>query len=225
MPMFTIETTYRLPIYRHRTYCAETPEAACRIAIEDEDWDEGKQDYECAGETYVTGIWSGAKAPYRGDAITVPPHFDETIQRKADHFELLLGLLKIVVADARASRPTEPKWLAKANWAIALAEAIFEGARGPLSEEDAPPLPHVIAVIDETRVREMLPGIVHDHHAEFGELRADDVREEDIHSACRQVAASTDLSREVWNATFQAGLAALRRHLRTAQAPTDAGGE
>jgi hypothetical protein len=225
MPMFTIETTYRLPIYRHRTYSAETPEAACRLAIEDEDWDEGKKDYECGGETYVTGIWSGAEAAYRGDAITVPPHFDETVQRKADHFELLLGLLKIVVADAQASRPTAPAWLAKASWAIALAEAILDGARGPTSEDDAPPLPHVIGVIDETRVREMLPSIVHDHRAEFGDLRADDVSEGDIHSACKKVAASTALSREVWNATFQAGLAALRRHVRTAQAPTDAGGE
>lgn len=224
MPMFTIETTYRLPIYRHRTYSAETPEAACRLAIEDEDWDEGKQDYECAGETYVTGIWSGADAAYRGDAIIVPPHLDETVQRKADHFELLLGLLKIIVADAQANRPTAPEWLARANWAIALAHAILDGARGPTSEDDVPRLPHVIAAIDEARVRQMLPGIVHDHRAEFGELRADDVSEEDIHSACKEIAASTDLSREVWNATFQAGLVALRRHHQTATGPT-AGGE
>lgn len=224
MPKFTIETTYRLPIYRHGTYSAETPEAACRLAIEDEDWDEGKQDYECAGETYVTGIWSGADAAYRGDTITVPPHFDETVQRKADHFELLLGLLKIIVADAQANRPTTPEWLTKANWAIALAHAILDGARGPTSEDDAPRLPHVIAAIDEARVREMLPGIVHDHRAEFGDLRADDVSDQDIHLACKETAASTDLSREVWNAMFQTGLVALRRHHRIATAPT-AGGE
>ncbi len=34
MPRFTIETTYRLPVYRHRTYEAETVEQACRLAIE-----------------------------------------------------------------------------------------------------------------------------------------------------------------------------------------------
>jgi len=36
MHRFTIETTYRLPVYRQRTYEAETLEQACRLAIEDE---------------------------------------------------------------------------------------------------------------------------------------------------------------------------------------------
>lgn len=102
MPIFTIEATYRLPVYRHRTYLAETPEAACRLAIEDENWDNAKEDYEFAEETYVTGMWSGADAAYRGKSIPVPDHFDETVQRKADQFELLVGLLKIIVADAQA---------------------------------------------------------------------------------------------------------------------------
>jgi hypothetical protein len=32
MPTFTIETTYRLPVYRQRNYEAETLEAACALA-------------------------------------------------------------------------------------------------------------------------------------------------------------------------------------------------
>lgn len=211
MPHYTVETTYHLPIYRHRTFLAETPEAACRLAIEHDDWDDGKKDYECSGETYVTGLWSGVDAAYSGTAIAVPPHFDETIQRKADHFEILLGLLKIMVADAQAARATTPEWLAKAAWAIALAEAIVNGARGPNIEDAGPPLPHVIAVLEEARARDMLPAILGDHRAEFHDLSARDVTDEDLHTACLTVAASANFSREVWLATFQACLAALRR--------------
>ena len=58
MPVFTIETTYRLPVYRHQTYEAATMEEACRLAVDDDDWSDEKRDYESAGETYVTGIWS-----------------------------------------------------------------------------------------------------------------------------------------------------------------------
>lgn len=37
MPRYTIETTYRMPYYRHGVYDAPTPEDACRLAIEDDD--------------------------------------------------------------------------------------------------------------------------------------------------------------------------------------------
>ena len=45
MPDCTIETSYRLPAYRHRTYQADTVALACRQAIEDDDWyaDEGER--------------------------------------------------------------------------------------------------------------------------------------------------------------------------------------
>jgi hypothetical protein len=36
MPVFTIETTYRLPVYRQQTYEAATMEEACRRAIDDD---------------------------------------------------------------------------------------------------------------------------------------------------------------------------------------------
>jgi hypothetical protein len=63
MPRFTIETTYRLPVYRQRTYEAETLEGVCRLAIDDDDWSEQKEDYESSGETYVTGAWPGRTRP------------------------------------------------------------------------------------------------------------------------------------------------------------------
>ena len=46
MPFFTIEATYRLPVYRQRTYEADAFEQACRLAIEDEDWSDQKEDQE-----------------------------------------------------------------------------------------------------------------------------------------------------------------------------------
>ncbi|WP_192361444.1 hypothetical protein [Mesorhizobium mediterraneum] len=131
MPQFTIETTYHLPVFRQSTYSADTPEAACRLAIEDNDWSGQKEDYESSGESHVTGIWEGAEAAYLGPAIPVPPHFRESVQRQAAHFELMLGLLKIMVGDAQAGRSTSPEWLGKAEWAIALGEAILESARDP----------------------------------------------------------------------------------------------
>ena len=63
MPRFTIETTYRLPVYRQRTYEAETLEEACRLAIDDDDWSEQKEDYESSGETYVTGAGRASTPP------------------------------------------------------------------------------------------------------------------------------------------------------------------
>jgi hypothetical protein len=55
MPVFTIETTYRLPAYRQRTYEADTIEEACRLAIEDDDWSGQEEDYDASGEIYVSG--------------------------------------------------------------------------------------------------------------------------------------------------------------------------
>lgn len=131
MPEFTIETTYHLPVYRQRTYAAETPEAARRLALTDDDWSGQKEDPESSGETFVTGIWQGADAAHRGPTIQIAPHFEETLQRKGRHFKVLLGLLKILLADREAGRTTAPEWTGKAKWAVQLAEAILHGARGP----------------------------------------------------------------------------------------------
>ncbi|MES0137552.1 hypothetical protein NKJ88_21740 [Mesorhizobium sp. M0016] len=139
MPQFTIETTYHLPVFRHSTYSACTPEAACRPSRTMTG--PVREDYESSGESHVTGIWQGADAAYRGQANSVPPHFGAAVQRKAAQFELMLGLLKILVGDAKARRPTPPGWLGKAEWAIARGEAILEGARDPVEPGDAKDLP------------------------------------------------------------------------------------
>lgn len=92
MPIYTIETTYHLPVYRQRTYNADTIADACRKAIEDDGWADAKEDVDTSGETYVSGIWQGADAAYSGPAILIPSQFAETVERKAGHFEILLGL-------------------------------------------------------------------------------------------------------------------------------------
>ncbi len=131
MPDYTIETSYRLPAYRHRTYHAETVVLACRQATEDDDWSAEKLSYEDAGETYVSGIWNGVDAAYSGPAIPVPSHFSETAERKVKHFEILLGLLKLLLADVQAARTASDDWLARAVSAVARGEAILAGARDP----------------------------------------------------------------------------------------------
>jgi len=209
MPTYTVEATYRVPVYRQRTYEAATPDEACRRAIEDDDWSNDKLDYEAAGETYVTGIWLGPDAAYSGDTVPVPSHFDETIQRKAAHFEALFSLLKIVVADQVAQRRADAYWLARANAAVAKAEAILAGARDP-DEPLAPPRPfHVLAQLLEDRVRDQIAAIV-ETDPEFAHLTADSVADDDIRAACLAVAANIDLSEEIGAAEFRAALAALR---------------
>jgi hypothetical protein len=126
MPRFTIETTYRLPVYRQRAYDAESLEEACRLAVKDDDWSEQKEDYESSGETYVTGAWPGEDTAYRIAALRLPSQFGELLQRKADHFETLLGILKVL-----ARTPEAPFWRERADAAIAKAEAILAGAPDP----------------------------------------------------------------------------------------------
>ena len=131
MPIFTIEATYRIPIYRQRSYEADTLAEACRLAIEDDDWEGQKEDYETAGETYVTGAWAGDVSPYSVPALAVPSHFGESVQRKAEHFEVLLGLLKVLAHPPEGVLTDEASWRQRAQAAIAKAEAILAGARDP----------------------------------------------------------------------------------------------
>jgi hypothetical protein len=131
MPTFTIETTYRLPIYRQRSYEVETLAAACTLAIADEGWDDEKSDVETSGDTYVTGSWDGRDAAYRGRALSIPSQFGEQVQRRADHFEVLLGLLKIFANASDAEPADGPFGRQRLNAAIAKGEAILADEPDP----------------------------------------------------------------------------------------------
>lgn len=134
MPLFTIETTYRLPIHRQRTYEAGTLEHACNLAVADEGWDDEKSDVETSGDTYVTGAWVGPDAAHTGRKLTIPSQFGEAIQRKADHFEMLLGLLKVYAHSPDTGRPDAPFWRQSLDAAIAKAEAILAGEPDPQTD-------------------------------------------------------------------------------------------
>lgn len=213
MPDYTIETTYHLPVFRHRTYTTKTPEAACRAAIEDDDWDKAKQDHESSGEVYVTGIWEGTHAAYSGSASPVPTHFGEAIQRKAGHFEILLGVLKIIVDDFRANRVPSADWLQKAFWAIARGEAILAGTDDPDEPVGIPRSRHILATLQEDRVRDAVADILKIDR-NFKELAPDAVTGEEIHAACLTIATTMDFSDQVGTAEFQAALAAIREARR-----------
>jgi hypothetical protein len=130
MQSFTIETTFRLPVFRHRTYEADNVEQACRLAMEDDDWDDQKRDDETAGESYVSGAWRGDTA-YSGRVEAVPSRFDEMGQRKVDHFETLLGLLKLFAHERPLDEADRKFWIPRAHDAVAKAEAILSGANNP----------------------------------------------------------------------------------------------
>jgi hypothetical protein len=136
MPIYTIETTYRLPVYRQRRYEAETLDAGCALAIADEGWVGEKSDVETSGDTYVTGTWAGRDAAYRGSALAIPSQFGEQIQRKADHFEVLLGLLKVFVHASDAGPPDRPFWRQRLDEVIAKAEAILANEPDPEAAGD-----------------------------------------------------------------------------------------
>lgn len=131
MPHFTIETTYRLPVYRQRSYEADTLEAACVLAFADDGWDDEKSDVETSGDTYVTGAWEGRDAAYNGRTLAIPSQFDEQLQRRADHFEVLLGLLKVFAHAPDAGPPDGPFWRERLDAAVAKAEAILAGEPDP----------------------------------------------------------------------------------------------
>lgn len=209
MPAFTIETTYTLPIFRHGTYVADTLEAACKAALGDDNWESAKKDYNSSGEIHVTGIWEGENTAYAGSPISIPSQFDEGVQRRAHHFEILLGLLKMLVHDVQAARPPSVDWLAKSAWAIARGEAILSNAPDPTEPADPPKPSHVLARLQEERVRSAILAVL-EVDRDFEGISPESVSDKEIRSACESIVTTMDLSDAVSNAEFHAAIAAIR---------------
>ncbi|NRC57301.1 hypothetical protein [Neoaquamicrobium sediminum] len=129
MPRYTIETTYRLPIYRQQTYQAPTLEEACALALDDEDWTGGKEDHETSGATYVTGIWKG-ETDGSGPSLAIPEQFDEALARKADLFDDLVEVLKEPARVMGLSRDQFAHWLPRALTVLGRADNIVHDATG-----------------------------------------------------------------------------------------------
>lgn len=208
MPDFTIETTYHLPVFRHRTYAAATLEAACRAGVDDGNWDLAEKDYDSSGEVHITGVWEGAHSAYTGPSVPVPSQFDEAVQRRARHFEILLGLLKIFFDDAHAARHPSPDWLARSAWEIARGEAILGNAPDPVEPVEPPKRNHILARLQEDQVRNAIAAVL-EVDDNFRALSPAAVTDDDIHAACLTIATTMDVSDVVGNAEFQAALAAI----------------
>ncbi len=131
MANFTIETTYRLPVFRQHTYDAASLEEACQLAVEDDDWSDQKEDSDSAGATYVFAAWPGKDTAYRVSPLTIPSEFAEKMHRQAEHFETLLGILKILVHGPGGEGSNLSYLRERAEAAIARAEAILAGTRDP----------------------------------------------------------------------------------------------
>lgn len=127
MPLFTVETTYHLPVYRRRTYEAASAEDACHVALADDGWGDAEEDVDTSGETYVTGLWRGRK-DNAGSDIPAPERFGESVQRKALMFGVLLALLKEPAQKMGLSEHDFVRWLPRAQAAIAKADAIVRDA-------------------------------------------------------------------------------------------------
>ncbi|MBY3185605.1 hypothetical protein HFO24_28735 [Rhizobium laguerreae] len=209
MPDFTIETTYHLPVFRHRTYEADTLDEACRAAIEDDSWDIAEKDVDSSGAIHITGIWDGAHAAYAGPPLQIPQQFDEPVQRRARHFEVLLGLLKILFDDVRAARPPSLDWLARSAWAITRGEAILAGDPDPEEPVDPPKPSHVLVRLQEGGVRDAITAVL-EVDPSFKGLTSEAVTDDEVHAACLSVATTMDFSDMVGNAEFQAALLAIR---------------
>ncbi|CAN7700961.1 hypothetical protein [Neorhizobium sp. LjRoot104] len=209
MPAFTIETTYHLPVFRHRTYAAATLEAACRAAVDDDNWDLAEKDFDSSGEIHITGVWEGSHSAYTEPSASVPSQFDEAVQRRARHFEILLGLLKIFFDDAHAARPPSLDWLARSAWEIARGEAILGNAPDPDGPVDPPKASHILARLQEDQVRNAITAVLEVDDS-FSALSLAAVTDDDIHAACLTIATTMDVSDVVGNAEFQAALAAIR---------------
>jgi hypothetical protein len=123
MPIYTIETTYHLPVYRQRTYEAATTEDACRLAIDD-GWGNAKEDVDTSGETHITGLWLGEDAAYSGEELPIPDEFAETVQRKADLFHDLVALLREPAQPMGLSRRDFEHWRQRALAVLAKVDAI-----------------------------------------------------------------------------------------------------
>src|ERR1051326_1888810 len=53
MPQYVIERQYLAPVYQHVRVDAPDLETACREAIEHDDWEDSKEDYENSRETTI----------------------------------------------------------------------------------------------------------------------------------------------------------------------------
>lgn len=124
MPVFMVETTYKLPVYRERVYEASSPEHACLRAVLDTNWEDEKADIEASERTFVSGVWEGAVEADPARALPIPEKFYDVNQNKSALFDAMLRLLA-----AGCSSNSCGAWRDEAQRVLAQAELIGTGHR------------------------------------------------------------------------------------------------
>jgi hypothetical protein len=71
---FTVEVMYYLPVYKHVIVKARSADDACQKGVEDDDWENTKEDYDGSGAVFITGIWMGSE-PYCGKPLPISLQF------------------------------------------------------------------------------------------------------------------------------------------------------
>jgi len=209
MAKFTIETTFRLPVYRQRTYEADSFAEACQRAIEDDDWSAQKHDYDSSGPTHVTGAWEGAGTAYAAPALPIPGQFREPLQRRADLFEVMLGMLKILAYADDLQAPNLPTRLPRAQAIIAKAEAVLAKAPDPDSGSTGRAgAAYIVLELRVDRVRQVIGSIL-ETDPDLSEIPVQAVSDKDILLACTTVSTRMDLAERIEGAEFRAALMAI----------------
>lgn len=101
---FTVEIQYLLPVFQHITVEADSVEAACALAVQHDNWDHAREDYDSARETTVTRIAEGEHhnpndAP--GDLQRLVPneHFEDADRKNLRTVVLALRALAEFIPD------------------------------------------------------------------------------------------------------------------------------
>lgn len=147
MPTFTIERSYLVPVYKHITLDAETPEMALAIGMNEDfhDWEGQKVDYESARANYCSGFWEGDR-DHHGTELPIPAEFADTGrpgseegEAKADPAPIATATVRRLVNAAatvcRAYGGTIPDWLQTEIDELPLAR---DAAAALIDEDSAP---------------------------------------------------------------------------------------
>ncbi|MBX4898707.1 hypothetical protein [Rhizobium bangladeshense] len=125
MPVFMVETTYKLPVYRERVYEACSLEHACLRAVLDTNWEDEKADIEASERTFVSGVWEGAVETDPARALSIPQQFHDIDQNRSALFDTMVKLLA-----AGCSSNSCRAWRDEAQRVLAQADLIGTDSRG-----------------------------------------------------------------------------------------------
>jgi hypothetical protein len=140
MPKFSVETSYKIPVFRLRQFEAASIEEACRLALEDDNWENAARDYDSATPSSVTGVWP-AGAEYVCFSLPIPQAFEDPLKRKADHFEILVSLLAEIAGDNPPRGTAFEDWLARVKDTLAKPNVIANANCVPLASCPSPKHP------------------------------------------------------------------------------------